>query len=203
MSVDDSVSQWVEGLRQDCPDAAKNLWQRYFQQLVALSGGRLPGHVRRDFDEEDVAISAFNSLCEGVREGRFPELGGRQDLWSLMVVITARKVAHRLRHRRAARRGGPDLRGESALGAGSSFAGIAEVIGREPSPEFAAEVAEESMQLFGLLEPPLRQVALLKTRGLDNVTIAQELGCGLRTVERRLGLVRRIWNAAAEERYGP
>ena len=198
--IEDSVSEWLDDLRHDGDDeSARRIWERYFRRLVALSGRKLPDHVKREFDEEDVALSAFNSLCVGVREGRFPDLDDRDDLWSLLVVIAARKVAHRMRDRAAQKRGGGGVRGESIFDAGISGAGLRDVIGQEPSPEVALELAEESARLFGLLDDPtLRELAELKAEGSSNPEIATRLGCGLRTVERRLTLIRRIWMQDAE-----
>ena len=39
-----------------------------------MSEGRLA-------DEEDVALSAFDSFCRGAEQGRFPRLDDRDDLW--------------------------------------------------------------------------------------------------------------------------
>ena len=71
--------------------------------------------MRRDFDEEDVALIAFYSLCDGMKAGNFPRLDDRDNLWSLLVVITGRKVLHRVRAATAKKRGGGDVQGESAL----------------------------------------------------------------------------------------
>ena len=46
--------------------------------------------MRRDFDEEDVALSVFQSLCDGVKSGKFSRLDDRVNLWALLVVITSR-----------------------------------------------------------------------------------------------------------------
>jgi DNA-directed RNA polymerase specialized sigma24 family protein len=64
----------------------------------------------------------------------------------------------------------------------------------EPTPAFAAQLAEECRRLLERLDSPdLRRVALLKVEGYDNEEIAAQLGCGLRTVERRLRLIRTTW----------
>ena len=64
----------------------------------------------------------------------------------------------------------------------------------EPTPAFAAQVAEEYGRLLERLDSPeLRTVAMRKVEGYGNEEIAAELGCGLRTVERRLRLIRSIW----------
>ena len=38
-------------------------------------------HLPPAFDEEDVAISAFQSFCERAARGQFPKLNDRNDLW--------------------------------------------------------------------------------------------------------------------------
>ena len=58
-------------------DGAQALWNVYFQRLVALARVRLRGTPRRAADEEDVALSAFDSFFRGVERGRFPQLGDR------------------------------------------------------------------------------------------------------------------------------
>src|SRR5262245_27105165 len=90
MSGDDSIIGWVRGLEDRNPEAAQRLWERYFAEMVRLAGQKLPRHGRRAFDEEDVALSAFKSFCAGVEQGRFPRLADRDDLWRLLVTITAR-----------------------------------------------------------------------------------------------------------------
>lgn len=195
MTLDESVTAWVDGLRAGNNDSAQQLWERYFLRLVSLADRKLPVGVRRDFDEEDVAVSAFRSLCEGVRRGKFPQLNDRDNLWSLLVVITGRKVLHRIRDASTKKRGGGAVRGESVFeNRGPRNSGVQQIIGREPTPEFAAEVSEESERLLRLLpDAAMRQLAVLKMEGYTHQEAAQELDCSLRTVERRLGLIRKIW----------
>ena len=68
---------------------------------------------------------------------------------------------------------------------------------REPTPEFSAMVAENCARLLDQLEPALRQIAQLRLDGHTNIEIAARQGCALRTVERRLELIRRIWDQEA------
>lgn len=193
----ESVSQWIDGLRVGDDGAADHLWRRYVAKLVTLSRHRLPPHARRAFDEEDVAISAFHSLCDGMQKGRFDRLDNREDLWALLVVITARKAARRIRGATAVKRGGGDAQGESAGGADGAL--LAGIIGEEPSPDFAAEIDDEVEHLLGLLKPALREVAILKFAGMPNADIARQLDCGARTVERRMMLIRQIWSERGDD----
>ncbi len=86
-----SVSRWLGDLKAGDAAAAQPLWERYFARLVGLARAKLRGARRGGAaaDEEDAALSAFNSFCAGVACGRFPQLADRDDLWRLLVVITA------------------------------------------------------------------------------------------------------------------
>ena len=203
MSSEDSVSHWIEQLRAGDPAAAECLWGRYFERLVGLARIRLRGAPRRAADEEDVALSAFDSFCRGAERGRFPELLDRHSLWRLLVTITLRKAQALRRHEQRQKRGGGEVRGEAALqGAADSAAetGLEQLLGREPDPALAVQVAEECRRLLGRLDDAaLQTLALMKMEGYTNDELAARMGWGLRTVERKLRLIRTLW----KEEGGP
>ena len=192
-----SVTRWVGDLRAgDLDDAARQLWGRYFDRLARLARTKLRDAPRGPADEEDVALSAFESFCAGAAAGEFPQLGGRDDLWRLLVTITARKAANQRLHEQRQRRGGGRVLREAALDGADAEAGQAleQVLGAEPTPEFAALVAEECrLRLDGLRDETLRQVALLRMEGYRNEEIATRLEISLRSVERKLEVIRRRW----------
>src|SRR5207249_10470385 len=115
MSSGGSVTRWVAALKAGDTAAAQPLWERYHRQLVALARRKLDAARRRAADEEDVVQSAFHSFFRGVAGGRFPRLDDRDNLWRLLVVITARKALDQLAHENAKRRGGCALPGESRI----------------------------------------------------------------------------------------
>ena len=192
-----SVTRWVGDLRAgDLDEAARQLWGRYFDRLARLARPKLRDAPRGPADEEDVALSAFESFCAGAAAGEFPQLGGRDDLWRLLVTITARKAANQRLHEQRQRRGGGRVLREAALDGADAEAGQAleQVLGAEPTPEFAALVAEECrVRLDGLRDETLRQVALLRMEGYRNEEIAARLEISLRSVERKLEVIRRRW----------
>ena len=98
----------------------------------------------------------------------------------------------------AKRRGGGTAQGESRIspgGPGWDEAAIERVVGEEPTPEFAAQVAEEYQRLLDRLgDDTLRRVAVWKMEGLTNGEVAGKLGCSRRTVARKLETIRIIWN---------
>src|SRR5262245_28554741 len=110
-----SVSSCIQGLKQGDESAFQELWERYFTRLVHLARKKLGDAPRRVADEEDVALSVLHSLCSGARRGRFPLLADRDDLWRLLLVLTARKVSNQIKYWRREKRGGGRVRGESAF----------------------------------------------------------------------------------------
>jgi DNA-directed RNA polymerase specialized sigma24 family protein len=198
MSPSGSVTQWINKLKAGDDAAAQKLWQSYFERLVALARKKLRGTPRRAADEEDVALSAFDSFCRGAAQGRFPQLADRGDLWQLLVLITARKAIDLVHQERRQKRGGGTVQGESAFLAipdsSGEEAGLEQFAGREPTPEFAAQLAEECRRLLSVLaDEELRRVALWKMEGYTNEEIAAKLGCVLRTVERKVRVIRSRW----------
>jgi DNA-directed RNA polymerase specialized sigma24 family protein len=197
MNSAEAVTLWLQRLQAGDPAAAQKLWDHFFARLVRLARRKLHG-ARRVADEEDVALSAFDSFCRGVGQGRFPHLHERNNLWALLVVITARKAADLTQRERRRKRGGGRVRGESALlaahGATADEAGMEQLAGPGPTPAFAAQVAEECRRLLDQLgNAELRAIALGKMEGYTNAELAAQLDCALPTVERRLRLIRKIW----------
>lgn len=201
MATDDrgSITRHLLDLQAGDLAAAQPLWERYFDQLVRLARGKLAAHRGADEDEEDAALSAFHSFCEGAAQGRFPRLNDRDDLWRLLVTITARKAWAQARRRRRQKAGGgrvilaADL---IAAGGVEEAEGLEGIIGTTPTPEFAAMVAEEYRRLLDRLgDEALRQVALRRLEGDTKAEIAERLGCARRTIGRRLELIRALWAA--------
>ncbi len=178
---DGSVTQWIASLRAGDVSAVGPLWERYFERLVRTARARL--RPRGDVDGEDVALSAFDSVCQAIEAGRVPQLGDRDDLWRFLIWITAQKISKVIARENAVIHGaGVAHEGDSA---------IAEVVGREPSPDFAAEVADTFRSLLEVLDDEtLRRLALWKMEGYTNEEIAVRLDCSMKTVSNKLKLVR-------------
>ena len=196
MSSGESVSHWLRLLQDGDSAAAQPLWDRYFVRLVRLARARLEARPRLAADEEDVALSAFASFCRAAEERRFPQLSDRDDLWRLLIAVTEHKAYNLIRDEGRQKRGGGAVRGESELGqpGDSSPPGLDQFAGREPTPEFAAQLAEECQRLLGRLDDDeLQSIAVWKMEGSTVPEIAARLGCAPSTVERRLRLIRQIW----------
>jgi DNA-directed RNA polymerase specialized sigma24 family protein len=195
MSSEGSVTRWLGLLQAGDRTAAGPLWQHYFHLLVARARSALRNKPRRLADEEDVALSAFDSFCRAAEQGRFPNLDDRDDLWRLLVVFTARKVSHLVKKELAQKRGGGKVQPEVDLPLDEEGDGaLAAVVGQEPTPEFAASVAEECQRLLDKLgDNDLRAIAVWQMEGHTVDEIAAKCGRSSRTVARKLELIRELW----------
>jgi DNA-directed RNA polymerase specialized sigma24 family protein len=182
MSSLGSVTRWLNQLQGGDPAAVERLWERYFRRILGLARQKLPAALRRSGSEEDVALDAFASFCRGAQRGRFPELVSRENLWRLLVVITARKAYHLVRDEGR----GPAARTQAWA--------LEEILGREPGPEFAAQAEEECQRLLARLgDARLESVARWRLEGHTVKEIADRLQCSPRTVERKLLLIQGLW----------
>ncbi|MCR9293737.1 MAG: ECF-type sigma factor [bacterium] len=186
----ESVSNWIDEVREGRSTAAMHIWQHYFDRLVRAARARLKGQDRGMADEEDIVVSVFESFYRAAKEGRFPQLAGRDELWRLLLTMSARKIVDKQRHDHRLRRGaGQTVR---SLQEATGDAGLAiQVIGNEPTPEMVAMMTESVERLFSHLgEGPLRELAVAKLEGYSNAELSQRFGCSERTIERRLHLIR-------------
>ena len=167
-------------------EAARKLWERYYGRLVQLARAKLRATRRAAADEEDVALSAFDSFCKAAVQGRFPHLEDRDDLWKILVTITVRKAADLAKYERRRQPRTGRLFAEADLGMAGSR-GESDVLSliadSGPSPEFAAAVAEECGRLLGALnDDQLRRIVLDRLAGYKDREIAARQGCTRRTV---------------------
>jgi len=198
--LDGSITRCIELLRQGDPVAAQVIWDRYFPQLVRLARQQLTSASRGMADEEDVALSALNCFCRAAREGRYPDLADRDGLWRLLLRITTRRAWDLTRHEGRQRRGGRPGSGDQAARrplADGPF--VDQLLDDAPTPEFAALMAEQCRFLLERLDDAgLQSLALAKMEGATNDEIAVRNACSVRTVERRLRLIRDIWRDVGE-----
>ncbi len=196
-----SVTRWLSDLKQGDDSAARQLWELYFERLTRVARRRMGSASRRDYDEEDVALSVFDVLCRGALDGRFQALTTRDELWRLLVTVTAQKVVDHLRRQVREKRGGGRLRGHSVtLREGLPDEGFDIFQGDDPSPEFLAMLEERRQQLLARLRNDmLRKIATMRMAGCSNQEIADSLGISIRSVERKLSLIRQEWSDAVED----
>ncbi|EMI53518.1 ECF-type sigma factor [Rhodopirellula sallentina] len=202
---EDGITLLMAQLSDGGGSASDQLWQEYFPKLANYARRKLAPAAARSYDGEDVALSAMNSFYEGMKERKFDNLHGRDELWRLLLTITARKVS--ARHRKVGRlkRGAGKVRGESVFGNvddGERAFGIGDLLGTDPTPELIAELSETTQQLLNTVDDErVREIVRLRLEGYRNSEIAEKLGCAKRTVERKIELLRETWNESAGSEF--
>jgi RNA polymerase sigma factor (sigma-70 family) len=193
----DSSALWIQGLRQGDPRVLKDLWDCYFPKLIRQARTRLGRYPKRSFDEEDLALSVFDTLYRGAKEGRFDNLHSRSNLWAILVAITRQKTADRIRRETRQKRGGGELRGDSVFeGNANERQGFERLADDEPTPEMLVSLDEEYRRLMGLLrDDGIRRIAALRLEGYSNDEIAQRLAVSVRAIQRKVRLIAECWRA--------
>jgi RNA polymerase sigma factor (sigma-70 family) len=204
-----SISRWLPGLKAGRPEAVEAIWRRYYDRVLAVARRRLGrGPHQAVEDGEDVALSALHGLADAAARGRFDRLDDRSDLWQVLAAITEKKVLHRRRwYSRWKRSGRPAAGGEGLAPGGSrhdltvGVAGLlAQAVSKEPAPERAVILREQLEHLLDALpDETLRQIAEWRLQGASNAEVAQRLGRAVRTVERKVELIRLVWEKISDD----
>jgi RNA polymerase sigma factor (sigma-70 family) len=197
MASEGSITHWIAELKAGNAEAFGHLYRSYLPRLIGLARKKLGTQPAALADEEDVVQSVFRSFCHLTEKGLYPWLEDRDDLWRLLFTMTARKVGRLRRNEYLKKHGG----GLTLAGApDDETLGLEQLLDHEPTPDDAAEFAEEVKQkMEGLKDDVLRQVAHWKMENCTNEEIAQKLGCVTRTVERKLRLIRNLWENLEDE----
>jgi DNA-directed RNA polymerase specialized sigma24 family protein len=186
-----SVTQLIGRFKNGDPSAAQKLWDLFAARLVKLARNRIGRHVLAA-DEEDVALSALNMLFIGIERERFPRLDNRHDLWRLLSTMANRKTNTLVKQETREKRGGG--RPSAMENDPSPDAIFHDVVDPAPPPDIRAvleDACEEILRALGARQ--LRSVAIWKMEGFQDHEIAAKLGCSVRTVERKVRLIRTIW----------
>ena len=189
-SPDPPVSHWFNLLKQGNTAAMEGLWRYYEPRLMELARMRLRWASKTVADEDDLVVSVFQSLWKGTQDGRFSSLLHRHELWAMLAHITWQKAIDRDRKEKTKKRG--EGRKHEELVAD-------EIRELRPSPEMEAELKDELKHLMELLPDEMHRLVALRMQGYLNEEIAAELGVAIRTVERRLRTVRKIWGESLNQ----
>jgi DNA-directed RNA polymerase specialized sigma24 family protein len=193
-----TITAALMALKDQDDQAIELLWQRFFERLCGYAESRIYRRHRRLIDPDQIATDAFMALVDGVQNHRFEKVRNRDELWQMLTLIAARKTI--VAHRRLARqkRGGGNLRGDSVF-QGSRHMSLQDFASDEITPAVMAELEELSgILLDELNDDSLRQIAILRMAGHSNGEIAQKLSVSERTVERKLRMIRKVWNKLSD-----
>jgi RNA polymerase sigma factor (sigma-70 family) len=185
-----SVTRLFEQLREGNSAVGQQFWERFLPRLLALARKTLTGRPQQVADADDAVQSALVSFWQRIGQGDFPKRLDRNDLWNLLGVFTVRKAMRQVRREEAEKRGGGRVLGESALQRpdGTPLR-LDEIAGSLSAGKFDLDCEELLLQL----DDELRVFAVLRLLGYRNREIAEQLDCTERKVERKLALMRLIW----------
>ena len=194
MSQEGSVSQWIGRLKNGTDSAARYIWDRYRRPLQSLASAELGDSPRSVSDDEDVVIRAFAAFLRRTREGAYGTMQTRDDLWRLLVTITRTyawkqsRFLGRIRRRMTIK----DPRANERM--------LTQLASSCPPPDVLASVSDSLRVLIDRLEDPeLKEVAMGRLNGLTNEELAAKQSRSVRTIERRLVLIRNVWNEQIAE----
>lgn len=185
MSSDSSVTAWLHEIQQGVDgQPQEQLLDHFLGRLTALARKRL-GNLRSYEDENDVALSALKSFFVRAPAGEFGHLNDRDALWSLLAAITINKAISVQRRQLAQKR---DVRRAESLEC---------ILQADPSAELVDSVIDEGNRLLeSLPDDSLREVARLRMEGYSNQEIADRIDRSVKSVERKLRLIRKVLEAA-------
>ncbi len=181
----------VEMWRAGDEEAARQLFDRYAERLVALARQRLSRRLAGRVDPEDVVQSAFRTFFGRVRAGQF-HFQDQDDLWKLLVRITIHKVLRQVEFHGAAKR---DLHLETEQG-NRSQERLMEVLDQDPSPETVVAFMDQLEHFLNRLRPEQRQILEMRLQGYSNAEITAKLGIYDRKIRR---IIERIRGLAEQE----
>jgi len=184
-----SITHWLRELKAGQPQAAGEIWARYFPKLVRIASRRLANNPDRAVDGEDLVQSSFRNVCLAVIDGRYSDVENRVELWNLLYVATLNRVRQHFRELNTQKRTrqAPTLRNAAPS-----------ALERFQSPQAAIEMADLLEHLLRKLdtEDPtgeLRQIAILHLEDHSASSIAKTLRRRKTTVLISLRLIRSLW----------
>jgi RNA polymerase sigma-70 factor (ECF subfamily) len=169
----------LDSLRKGDEDAARKLFDRYVDQLVALARKRISQRLASRIDAEDIVQSVFRTFFHRAREGQF-HLADPDDLCKLLARITVHKTLRQIAYHKRAKRDATHETGQAE----DSQEMMMTVLAGEPTPEEAAIFLDQLEHVLAKLTPQERQILEMRMEGYSNVEIAEKLGISDRSVRR-------------------
>jgi RNA polymerase sigma-70 factor (ECF subfamily) len=176
--MSDSFAEFLDRLQARDDAAAREFFERFTRQLIALARRHIGSKLRNKVVPEDIVQSVYKSFFLRYDAGKLAVVSWNS-LWGLLALITVRKCAERAAYHRAECR---DAAREVSPPRGEEEAPWLEPFGREPTPLEAAVLSETVRQLFAGLDEEERPVLELSLQGYTTREISERLGWAERTV---------------------
>jgi RNA polymerase sigma-70 factor (ECF subfamily) len=174
-----SLAQLLDQFRAGDEAAAFEIYDRYQHRLLALARKQIGPHVQQEVDPESIVNTVFRAVMKGLAKGKY-ELPENGSLWSLMAVLTSRKISKRIKKVKAAKRGGGVESHEK------SQALLVELASREPTPDEAVAFAEQLQVIRSRAKPDTFADLERRLEGYTISEIAELQEVSRWTIRRRL-----------------
>ena len=188
-----SITRLIPGVQRGDEYAIEALWHRYVSRVQGIARPLMVGLPPGAGDEEDVAQSAFRAFFDAAADGRAYKINGRDELWRLLATISRRKAVDRVRRELRNRRGGGVAHSPNELG---------KLPNGDATPSTMMELQEDLAILLSQLDatgdPKLREIAIRRLEGASNEEIAHQLECTVRSVQRKLQILEKLWTERDE-----
>ena len=199
------ITMFLKNSRGIGEEGAQAIWESYLPKLMRVIENKLRNSPKRAVDSEDIAQNAMLSLFNGLKENKFDSVANRDELWALLVTITARKVTRERRRAMAKKRGEGNTRGESVFvvaGQVDDYYGINQVLDENQMPESADRVLETYEELLPeISDQKTRDTVMLRMEGYTNPEIAERMKCSVSRVEQRISKIRKAWQSELDGPY--
>ncbi len=183
----------ARGLRAGIADIQHHVVLQFYDRLVALVRKRIPTRARRIGDEEDIALCALGTLFVRMEKGDFTDIETEDDIWRLLIGIAKFKIAKHIEREMAQKRGSGMTRGDSVWSDDSDNSGF-DNVAVEMDPQTHVEVVEYVQAILQFIDelndPTLKSIAIWISRDKTHDWIAEQLGCSVKTVQRKLKLLK-------------
>lgn len=186
---DDDLER-IAAFKAGSESAARELFDKYCERLMALARRRIGTRMTGRIDPEDVLQSAFRTFFARVRNDEF-SFHGEDDLCKLLVRLTVRKALRQVAHHRAAKRNP-----EREAGHGDDEADLmGQIASCNPTPEMEVAVVDEIGRFVARLTVQEREILELRLQGFTPVEVAEKLGTYDRKVRRVLDRLQELAKA--------
>jgi RNA polymerase sigma-70 factor (ECF subfamily) len=162
--------------------AARELFDRYVNQVMRLARSHLSQPMARRVDAEDIAQSVFRTFFKRALEGQF-QVEEEEDLCKLLARITVHKTLRQVAYHRRAKR---DTKAET----GETQEALLNHLAGGPTPEDAVAFVDELEHFLSKLQPVERQILEMRMESHNNMEIAEKLGISDRKIRRLLERIR-------------
>jgi RNA polymerase sigma-70 factor (ECF subfamily) len=174
--------------------AARQLFDKYLERLVALARRRISQRLASRVDPEDIVQSVFRTFFARLRAGEF-QFADQDDLCKLLMRITVHKTLRQVAFHQAAKRNPGMEKGQQDASDDRMLA----VLDSEPTPEATVAFVDQLEHFLARLRPDERQVLEMRLQGHSNEEIAAKLNIKHdRTIRR---IVERIRGMAEQEDF--